>query len=152
MPYGVITDFGNPISWKENSEGCWICSSHKFAYVRFENKPRLIYRLVWELCNEREIPRGMLIMHLCDNRMCINPSHLRLGTQKDNMKDCINKGRFVYLKIRKGERHPNHRLTEKQVDEIRQRSELPRRELARMYGVASSTIQAVISKTNWGWK
>lgn len=41
-----------------------------------------------------EIPKGMVVMHTCDNRSCVNPNHLVIGTQKDNVRDCRDKGRL----------------------------------------------------------
>jgi hypothetical protein len=51
------------------------------------------HRYVWTLINGN-IPSGMVIMHTCDNPKCLNPDHLKLGTQTDNMRDCAEKRRF----------------------------------------------------------
>ena len=75
---------------------CEVCISHP----RSHGYPRLgrngkVYRMsryVWEQ-KFRPIPEGMLVLHKCDNHACINPDHLFLGTQKDNMQDMVKKGR-----------------------------------------------------------
>jgi len=51
------------------------------------------HRLAWELHNH-EIPKGVQVLHKCDNRKCINPAHLCIGSQKDNTQDAISKGRY----------------------------------------------------------
>ena len=75
----------------------------------------LAHRVSWELHNG-PIPPGKIIMHSCDHPWCVNPAHLSVGTQKDNMADCIAKGR-------KAKRHRPHtrfrKLTDDQVRDIR---------------------------------
>lgn len=51
------------------------------------------HRASWEIHNDKEIPKGMVVMHSCDNRKCINPDHLAVGTQSDNLLDMSIKGR-----------------------------------------------------------
>lgn len=58
-------------------------------------KGRLVsaHRLMWEFSNG-EIPKGIQVLHKCDNRKCINPDHLFSGSQRDNIQDAISKGRY----------------------------------------------------------
>jgi len=65
-----------------------------------------------------EIAAGLYVCHKCDNRKCFNPSHLFLGTNRDNMLDMISKGRQKTLS---GENSPSCKLTDQQVEEIRNR-------------------------------
>lgn len=70
-------------------------------YLRFEvcrygiSSPRhwkktiLGHRLAWILANCRPIPKGKVIMHLCNNRRCMNPNHLKCATQKDNVAQAV---------------------------------------------------------------
>ena len=61
---------------------------------REDGKPKMAYahRLVWQM-HYGPIPDGMFVMHSCDNKLCCNIAHLSLGTAKDNISDCIRKGR-----------------------------------------------------------
>ena len=53
-----------------------------------------VHVVVWEAHNAQPKPPGMVIMHSCDNPACCNPEHLVLGTQSDNIRDCVAKGRW----------------------------------------------------------
>jgi hypothetical protein len=102
------------------------------------------HRLAWELFNG-PIPEGMQVLHNCDNPNCVNPEHLRLGTQSENIKESFDKGRS----IQKGEYNGAHVLTEEAVREIRT-SDSSNTELGEKYGVHSSTISLVRSNKRWG--
>lgn len=84
------------------------------------------------------IPKGFHIMHICDNRKCINPKHLKLGTHSDNMRDCVNKGRHV---------SPMRKLTEEQRKYILT-SDKNSTQLAEEMPVTSRTIRRIRSSNN----
>jgi hypothetical protein len=104
---------------------------------------------MWEL-EYGEVPDGLLVCHRCDNRACVNPAHLFLGTHRDNTADMIAKGRKNQASVA-GTANPRARLTEDQVREIR--AELRRgvgpTELGKRYGVGHGTITSIKSGKNW---
>ena len=65
---------------------------HGYGRIMINRKLRLAHRLGWELANG-PIPSGLNILHRCDNRPCVNPEHLFLGTHQDNTADMVAKGR-----------------------------------------------------------
>lgn len=79
-------------------DGCWEWSGCRTngGYGRFGRSRRLgwilAHRMSWILAHG-EIPPDMCVCHKCDNRICVKPDHLFLGTKQDNIKDCITKGR-----------------------------------------------------------
>jgi len=92
------------------------------------------------------IPAGMCVCHRCDNPLCVNPAHLFLGTQADNMADKARKGR-AHKPNRRGEIHPNVKLTDAQIAEIRSNYAGgwgEQTKLARDYGVHNSLISAIV--------
>lgn len=72
----------------------WIGLNNGKGYGRmvYQGRAQVAHRLAWKAWRG-EIPEGMSVLHKCDNRACVNPDHLWLGTYSDNMKDCWNKGR-----------------------------------------------------------
>lgn len=105
------------------------------------------HRVSYEL-HRGSIPDGMMVLHKCDNPTCINPDHLFLGTDADNMQDKIEKGRANFLV---GERVYNARLTSGQVIEIRRLSKqgISQSRIARQFGVSTSAIGSIVSRKNW---
>lgn len=74
---------------------CWIWiggTSKNKNHRRPSTNNKLVYRIIWELFYG-QIPNNLNICHKCDNPLCVNPEHLFLGTQKDNMQDAKRKGR-----------------------------------------------------------
>jgi hypothetical protein len=100
-----------------------------------DGRSNRVHRLSWEL-HHGPIPEGLVVCHTCDNRRCVNPRHLFLGTRADNNADAIRKGR-AYSK-----------LSIAQVQEIRQRWPLlSQRALAAEYGVSQKVIGGIVNGT-----
>lgn len=92
-----------------------------------------------------DIPDGHDVCHSCDNPKCVNPKHLFVGTRKDNMQDCVSKGR-TNKPI--GESHPKALLTEKDVLRIRASNET-NKALAKKYQMSVSGIRSARVGISW---
>ncbi len=91
------------------------------------------------------IPNGLHVLHRCDVRNCLNPTHLFLGNHLQNMQDMVKKGRGV-----KGETHGRCKITEQAVREIREnKNGEPQRELAARFGIARQTISKIQNRKKW---
>lgn len=92
--------------------------------------------------------KGRVVLHNCDNPACYNPEHLRLGSQLDNVRDCVAKGRFRRLD---GEHNPRAKLSNDTARDIRAAyaTGLSYAALAKQYSVGKSTIARVINQESW---
>jgi hypothetical protein len=161
MPRGQCKklDIKNPDDfWKYvetgESDSCWEWQAGKTTqgYGVFY-LPGLVrkytHRYAYEVTTGAILTPDMKIMHKCDNPPCCNPSHLILGTQMDNMRDKIAKGRARNLK---GSEHTNSKLNEFQVSAIRRMyagGECKQADLAVMFGVSQSVVSNIISGKTW---
>lgn len=135
--------------------GCWewtgkSCSTGGYGLITSGGKQILLHRLSYELHHPLTNPIDdikLYVLHSCDNRKCVNPSHLSLGTSQDNMNDMVERGRSTI-----GEKNPQAKLTEQQVIEIRTRHAGIRgqhTQLATEYGVTDRTISDIINRRSW---
>lgn len=130
--------------------GCllWGAAKNAKGYGRFglNGRNRYAHNVAYELtCGS--IPDGLVVMHECDVRACINPKHLRLGTHAENCADMIRKGRDRRVKVER-ERNGQAKLDGPKVAFIRS-SSLALKELAEMFGVEKSTIGYVRRGDTW---
>ena len=106
------------------------------------------HRVAWNLTHG-EMPAGGCCLHHCDNRACVNPNHLWLGSKADNNHDCIQKGR---KRTAKGEKHGASKLTVDQVLKIKQlyrTTKISQRKLGKLFGVSHVNIGSIIRREIW---
>ena len=124
-----------------SERGCWEWqgAGHDAGYgiIMRKRKRMFVHRLSYELWRG-PIPKGMVIRHKCDNPCCVNPNHLIYGTQGDNIRDIVERGR-----------HTGARLTPEAVAEIRASDE-PTSMLASKYGVGVMSINRARRGSTWG--
>lgn len=125
--------------------------THGYGVMQYGGQQVLAHRVAYARANGVGVlSMGGTVLHSCDVRLCVNPDHLSLGTQGDNMHDAACKGRVSH-----GEAHTHAALTEEAVRTIR-RVYVPRhrefgcRGLARKYGVSHTVVSDVVLSKSWG--
>jgi hypothetical protein len=144
----------------DKTDDCWNWTAGLFengyGLFRFDNRLVRAHRFSWELVNG-EIPTGMQVNHHCDNKRCVNPAHLYVGDQKQNRADSVNRGRtakglrngtYTHPESRRtGELNGNSKLTNRQMDEIRETYRIGNASLSklgRQYGVTKQSIWHIV--------
>ena len=129
--------------------GCWIwmgtTTVRGYGQLISHSRKHYAHRASYETF-VGPIPDGMYVCHACDNVYCVNPAHLFLGTQKQNLEDMARKKRSTW-----GERNPMAKLTSNDANLIRQMKSdgANTKELAKQFGVSKSNITAIIRKDRW---
>lgn len=134
------------------TDGCWIWTGtpSRTSHCQFcaPNGKVYVHRYAYEL-TYGPIPLGMFVLHRCDNPRCVNPLHLFLGTQRDNVQDCISKGRKPIIHAgAKGLKNASAKLSEADVLNIRAESGTVI-SLAAKYGVTPATISKIRLRRTW---
>lgn len=158
-----ITRFWSKV---DRSGDCWLWTgtivSHGYGEFYASGQRHRPHRIAWSLVHG-PIPEGLVICHRCDNPACVNPEHLFAGTQADNMRDMVKKGRREYTgkadfrqrrpeMIHKGIDNGNAKLTEEDVRLIRERyaaGNITQAALAAEYGVHPTAISQIIRRVGW---
>ena len=127
------------LSFPEPMSGCWIweygaLTAYGYGRISIDGTRYLAHRLSYQVCigslNELDV------LHKCDNPACVNPDHLFLGTQADNVADMIHKGRMY---DRRGHNNPRSVFTNEEIVAIL-RDTRYQYDIAASYGVSQSTI------------
>lgn len=121
-----------------------------YGTFHFNGRNQSAHRVSYQI-HKGEIPAGMVVMHSCDNRRCINPAHLSIGTSKGNAADMNQKGRNRQVA---GTKHHAAKLTPEIAAEIRRRYRPYCRKdgssaLAREFGITQGAVHAVIRGVTW---
>jgi len=127
----------------EPNTGCWIwlaCTDIKgYGRIAYLQKNMRAPRVSW-LLNKGDVPGGLHILHKCDNKLCVNPDHLFLGTNRDNSLDAAKKGLIWHAK-----------LTATDIPNIRRMRASGKtfQSIAQHYGVDRKTIEGIFNGKSW---
>lgn len=150
----VTGDMKADLLWRMVAIGdpdqCWpwlgTKTSHGYGVAQRNGRRILAHRVAFAI-KHGDITSGLVVRHKCDNPSCVNPNHLEVGTQADNLQDCRNRGRRA-----DGERHPMAKLTTRAVWAIRSgyaAGGVSMSQLAATHGVGIRTIHAVVHCQRW---
>lgn len=138
----------------EPTSGCWLwtgaITSRGYGNVRDGRRTDQAHRVAWVLTHG-PVPHGLFVLHKCDNRACVNPVHLFLGTHDDNMADMDAKGRRKATPA-PGETNASAKLTTALVEQARAEyaaGGVTLREMAPRYGVHFVTLASAIRGATW---
>lgn len=152
-PKMLIDRFWEKVS-VNGETGCWdwIAFKDKRGYGRLSagSESRLAHRISYQL-HRGSIPDKLFVCHHCDTPGCVNPDHLFLGTDADNVADMISKGRQASKDqtTHRGIDHGGSKLTELEIIAIRTSIGSSQRSLAKQYGVGQSQIQRIKAGASW---
>ncbi len=146
----LIWRFFSKVNIKGEDE-CWewlnCTNSGKYGLFNYQNKPCLSHRISYIIYHE-SILNNMDVLHRCDNTFCVNPNHLFLGTQIDNMIDRTNKNRGY---IPSGEKNKWAKYTWKEIKEIRKDSinGMSAYEICGKYKIPLTTVYYITNNKSW---
>lgn len=135
--------------------GCWLWlaadkgedSGGHGVFVISGKKKMSAHRASWVL-HFGSIPDGKSVLHKCDVAPCVNPAHLFLGTQADNIADMVSKGR---QRGAAGERNKNSKIKARDVEFLRKlkTAGVSNKSLAKIFGISRSMVWNIASGKNW---
>jgi hypothetical protein len=135
----------------EKTNSCWLWTRGKNAKGYGICSEGLVHRAVYKM-TFGSIPDGAYVLHKCDVRNCCNPDHLYAGSQKDNMRDMIERGRTGNRRGQpKGEAHSMAKIKQSDAEAIIEAaySGVSATVLSEKYGVGRNQIARIVSGERW---
>ena len=147
-----VNRFWRQVDMSGGPRSCWLWTGFTreagYGSISIRYQEYKAHRVSYFLAHGR-IDDGLLVLHRCDVRACVNPKHLYQGTPKENSQDAVRKGRNTKIF---GEHNGNHKLTAVQVRAIRRlcrQDVLMRKTIARRFGVSEATIHYIAHGSRW---
>ena len=141
---------------RDPNSGCWLWAgaerSNGYGMINVDGVSKAAHRLVWEVYRGQipkgSGPHGTCVLHHCDTPTCVNPAHLFLGTNRDNVRDRVAKKRSADAR---GELNPNSKLTDDEVRQIRALLKMGAVQsgVATFYGVTAALISRIKGGARW---
>lgn len=131
-------------------DGCWYwlgkSQTRGYGVITYMNNFYSAHRVSYQMFNG-PVENGLFVCHSCDNRLCVNPNHLWLGTCADNSADMVKKGRSVN---QAGTRNPNNKLTLEQCKQIKSlKGKHTCKEIANMFKVSETQVGRISNNRHW---
>lgn len=136
----------------KKTPSCWLWIGAKdsggYGICTIGGRNYSTHKLSWEWKNNTSVPSGQVLLHSCDTPSCVNPAHLRPGSQKNNVDDRVSKDRSA-----KGEDNGRARLKKKDVEKIKNLRDQGWTEtsIAKLFDVGRSTISNILHNRTWNW-
>ena len=137
-----------------NPDECWECvekvvdeNVNGYGRIGIQGKLYLMHRISWIIKNG-DLKNELSVCHKCDNRKCVNPNHLFLGTHEENIKDMVLKNRQC-----RGEKVSRSKLKESDVLQIKTmlNEGLSTRKIAKMFGINCASVSKIQTGRLWSW-
>ncbi len=152
IPREIKKRFYAKVDKSPKHNGCWIWTGARdsggYGLVTVNGKNFNAHKLAWEWQQKKKVPKGMVLQHMCDNPLCVKPTHLIPGTQRNNVEDRVRKDRSA-----KGNQNGRARLNKKDIKKIKRMREKGHTEsfIARTFNVGRSTISNILHNRTWNW-
>lgn len=145
--------FWKKVDKSDHPKGCWLwmaCADKDgYGFIKWQRKQVKAHRVSYLLANGEYMDK-LMVLHTCDNPGCVNPQHLFLGTAKNNAEDRDRKNRG---NAASKEQHGNSKLTQSQVDHLRERvakgQRGTQRQIAKELHISESQVSHIIHELQW---
>lgn len=141
-----------------NTDECWEWQATRtevgYGRISVDGRLEVAHRVSWYLHEgewpDGEFPDGERVLHTCDNRACVNPNHLYLGDQSDNVQDSYDRGQKEPMQ---GEQNPKSKLTVEDVREIRSRLSDGEYQtsIAEDFGISQFNVSQIELEKTWDY-